>query len=41
MRWLHVDFCTLASYALKYGWYAEKLIETEKGGFLARMHLNL
>ena len=41
MRWLHVDFSTLTSHALKYGWSAEKLIETEEGGFLARMRPNL
>jgi 2-polyprenyl-3-methyl-5-hydroxy-6-metoxy-1,4-benzoquinol methylase len=41
MRWLHVDFKTLTSHALKCGWSAVKLIETEKGGFLARMNPNL
>ena len=35
MRWLHVDFETLTSHALECGWSAEKLIETEDGGFLA------
>jgi 2-polyprenyl-3-methyl-5-hydroxy-6-metoxy-1,4-benzoquinol methylase len=40
MRWLHVDFKTLTSHALKCGWSAVKLIETENGGFLARMNPN-
>lgn len=37
MRWLHVDFETLSSKALEYGWSAEKLIEDSDGGFLARL----
>ena len=37
MRWLHIDFDTLSSQALKYGWYAQKLTETTKGEFLARL----
>ena len=40
MRWLHVDFDTLKSYALKYGWSTEKLIDTEQGAFLARLKPN-
>jgi 2-polyprenyl-3-methyl-5-hydroxy-6-metoxy-1,4-benzoquinol methylase len=38
MRWLHVDFDTLSSKALEYGWSTEKLIGTEEGGFLARLN---
>lgn len=38
MRWLHVDFETLASHALKCGWSIEKLIGSEEGGFLARLN---
>ena len=41
MRWLHVDFDTLTSYALKSGWSIEKLIDTEEGTFLARLKPNL
>ncbi len=41
MRWLHVDFETLTSHALECGWSAEKLIETEEGGFLARLNPGL
>lgn len=37
MRWLHVDFDTLASQALDCGWFTTKLVETEEGGFLARL----
>lgn len=37
MRWLHVDFQTLSSHALKYGWSTEKLIDTDEGFFLARL----
>ncbi|MEW6188086.1 MAG: class I SAM-dependent methyltransferase [Thermodesulfobacteriota bacterium] len=37
MRWLHIDFDTLKSQAIKYGWAAEKLIDTEEGAFLARL----
>jgi SAM-dependent methyltransferase len=37
MRWLHVDFDTLKSHAMKYGWSTEKLIDTEEGAFLARL----
>jgi 2-polyprenyl-3-methyl-5-hydroxy-6-metoxy-1,4-benzoquinol methylase len=41
MRWLHVDFKTLTSHALECGWATEKLIETEEGGFLARLNPSL
>ncbi len=37
MSWLHVDLKTLTSHALECGWSAKKLIETEEGGFLARL----
>ena len=38
MRWLHVDFETLASHAADCGWSTEKLISTNDGGFLARLN---
>ncbi len=41
MRWLHVDFETLASHALECGWSTKKLIETQEGGFLARLNPSL
>ncbi len=41
MRWLHLDFETLTSHALESGWSTEKLIETEEGGFLARLNPSL
>ena len=37
MRWLHVDFDTLSSYALECGWSIEKLANGEEGAFLARL----
>lgn len=37
MHWLHVDFDTLSLHADKCGWLAEKLIETEKGEYFARL----
>lgn len=37
MRWLHVDFETLASHALDCGWSMEKLVGTAEGEFLARL----
>lgn len=39
MRWLHVDFDTLTSYAQKSGWSTEKLADAEEGAYLARMKL--
>lgn len=41
MRWLHVDFETLTSNALECGWSTEKLVETDKCGFLARLNPSL
>lgn len=41
IRWLHVDFDTLKSYAIKCGWSTEKLIDTQEGAFLARLKPNL
>ncbi len=41
MRWLHVDFETLTSHALECDWSTEKLIETDEGGFLARLNPSL
>ncbi len=38
MHWLHVDFDTLAPHVLECGWSVEKLINTEEGGFLARLN---
>jgi len=37
MRWLHVDIETLTSHASTCDWSVETLIETEEGGFLARL----
>ncbi len=41
MHWLHVDFDTLKLHALKCGWFAEKLIDTEESAFLARLKPHL
>lgn len=39
MRWLHIGFTSLSSQSRENGWMAEQLIETEDGGFLARLTL--
>lgn len=41
MRWLHVDFDTLALHAMECGWSTKKLIDTEEGFFLARLEPDL
>lgn len=37
MNWLHVDFKTLSLKANENGWLTEKLVETVKGEYLARL----
>ena len=37
MRWLHVDYDTLAVHASRHGWTTEELVATQEGGFLARL----
>ena len=38
MRWLHIDFETLAIKAIECGWSVEQLVETKEGEFLAKLN---